>query len=377
MSVRLALPAVLLALLLLPSAAAARSVPQGFYGVVYDGAVTHAAPGLQDAQFAQMARAGVESVRTVFSWAAAQPVQGGPIDFAASDQVVSLAARHGMSLLPIVMNAPAWARIDPSNASSPPANSSDYAAYLTALAARYGSSGSFWAEHPGLTRRPLLYWQVWNEPHLALYWDAPDWQKGYGALLRAAHTALRQADSAAHVVLAGLTGTAWTALRSLYARGGVKGQFDVAALQTYTGTAAHLLLAVHLFRRVLARHGAAHIPLWLTEMGWPAARGRIRVPRYQSTIATTDAGMARRLTAGYNVITANRRSPRALVSRAYWYTWSSPYARSSDLGTGIFSFAGLERFNGQSFIRKPAFAAYVRSARAHEGCIKAASGRCR
>ena len=71
MGVRLALSMVLLSLAL-PAAAAARSVPQGFYGVVYDGAVTKASPIVQDAQFAKMARAGVESVRTVFSWAAAQ-----------------------------------------------------------------------------------------------------------------------------------------------------------------------------------------------------------------------------------------------------------------------------------------------------------------
>src|SRR5436309_11481268 len=91
MGVRLALSMVLLSLAL-PAAAAARSVPQGFYGVVYDGAVTKASPIVQDAQFAKMARAGVESVRTVFSWAAAQPDEGGPIDFTATDRVVALAA---------------------------------------------------------------------------------------------------------------------------------------------------------------------------------------------------------------------------------------------------------------------------------------------
>jgi polysaccharide biosynthesis protein PslG len=376
MGVRLALSAAVLALLL-PSAAAARSVPQNFYGMVYDGAVTRAPASVQDAQFAQMARSGVESVRTVFSWAAAQPVQDGPIDFSATDQLVALAARHGMSLLPIVIGTPEWARLDPSSGASPPADPNAYARYLTALAERYGSSGSFWAEHPELPHRPLLYWQIWNEPHLRLYWDAAHWQKGYGKLLRVAHAALRQADPRSRVVLAGLTGTSWTALQSLYSRGRVKGSFDVAALQTYTGTAQHELLAVQLIRGVLARHGAARMPLWLTEMGWPAAQGRMRVPSYQRNIATTDAGMRRRLTAGYDILIRNRRSHRALVSRVYWYTWSSPYTRSSDLGTGIFRFGGLLRFNGSTFTRKPALAAYVRSARKHEGCVKTSTGVCR
>lgn len=376
MGVRIALPALLLALVL-PASAAARSVPRGFYGAVYDGAVTKASPAVQDAQFARMAKAGVESVRTVFSWADAQPVQGGATDFSATDEAVALAARHGMSLLPVVIYAPPWARIDATDPASPPADPAAYAEYLRELASRYGSSGTFWAQHPDLPRRPLLYWQVWNEPHLTLYWNHSRWQEGYGALLRAAHTALRQADRHSRVVLAGLTGTSWDALQSLYERGKVKGQFDVAALQTYTGSARHLLLAVHLFRKVLARHGAARMPLWLTEMGWPAAKGRVHVPSYQRTIATNDKGMAKRLTAGYNLIARERRARNARVSRAYWYSWSSPYRPSSDPGTGIFRYSGLFRFNGGAFKREPAFTAYVRSARKHEGCAKTATARCR
>ncbi|HEX6458660.1 MAG TPA: hypothetical protein VF032_07075 [Thermoleophilaceae bacterium] len=376
MGVRIALSVVLLALVL-PATAGARSVPQGFYGVVYDGAATNARPALQDTQFARMAKSGVESVRTVFSWADAQPVQGGATNFAATDQLVALAAQHGMSLLPVVIYAPPWARIDAADPASPPADPASYAEYLTELAARYGSSGTFWAEHPEVPRRPILYWQVWNEPHLTLYWDHPRWQEGYGALLRAAHTALRRADPRSRVVLAGLTGTSWTALQSLYTRGKVRGQFDVAGLQTYTGTAQHLLLAVQLFRKVLARHGAARMPLWLTEMGWPAAKGRIHVPSYQRTIVTNDAGMAKRLTAGYNLLARERRARNARVTRVYWYSWSSPYRRSSTPGTGIFRYSGLFRFNGGAFATKPAFSAYVRSAREHEGCVKTTTGRCR
>jgi hypothetical protein len=119
------------------------------------------------------------------------------------------------------------------------------------------------------------------------------------------------------------------------------------------------------------------MPLWLTEMGWPAAQGRAKVPSYQRTIATTDAGMAKRLTAGYSMLTRVRRTRTARVSRVYWYSWASPYVRSSDLGTGIFRFAGLLRFDKGVFTAKPALNAYVRSARAHEGCAKTATATCR
>jgi len=354
------------ALLVASSGAAARDVPHGFYGVVYDGAVREAPLDAQRLQFAAMRRAGVESVRAVFSWAAAQPERGGPIDFGATDELVTLATEQRISLLPVIIETPEWVRLRPSRDASPPAHPADYAGYLRALIKRYGHGGSFWAQHPELPYRPLGYWQIWNEPHLRLYWDAPRWQRAYGALVRAAHRAARRADRRARIVLAGMTGASWDALASLYRQGHVRGAFDVAALQTYTGTAKHLLHAVHLFRGVLARNHARRLPLWITEMGWPAARGRIRVPSYQRTIATTDRGMAARLKAGYALIVRERRRANALVSRVYWYTWASPYAPSRDPGTGIFRYAGLYRYDGANFVATPSFRAYERSARRHE-----------
>ena len=61
----------------LPAHAAKRKVPHGFYGVMWNRAGTDADPITRDAQFALMAKSGVESIRTVFSWANAQPEPGG------------------------------------------------------------------------------------------------------------------------------------------------------------------------------------------------------------------------------------------------------------------------------------------------------------
>jgi hypothetical protein len=376
-ALRIALGLALLACLTAAAPASARrDVPPDFYGVVYDGAVTKAPLAVQEQQFARMAQAGVESVRAVFSWADAQPTEGLAPDLTATDQLVALATEHGMSILPVVIYTPKWARADASTAASPPQKDSDYVRYLQALDARYGTTGSFWSEHPELQPRPIRYWQIWNEPHLRLYWNASKWEKNYGALLRASHDGLRALDPQARIVLAGLTGTSWDALASLYKLGSAKGAFDVAGLQTYTGSPRNLLRAVHLFRGVLTRHGQASLPLWLTEMGWPAAQGRTKVPSYQRTIATTDSGMAKRLRGGYETLIAKRKAANVRVSRVYWYTWASSYKRSSDATTGIFRFAGLSRFDGTTFTQRPALAEYVKSARRHEGCKKAATGLC-
>lgn len=327
-------------------ASADAAVPHDFYGVVWNGDVSAAPAAVQDSQWKSMHSTGVRTARVLFNWADAQPAADQPPSFAATDPIVARAAANGIDLLPIVIYAPDWARADPSNGSSPPARTDDYVAYLRALVARYGPSGSFWGEHPELPKRPQRTWQIWNEPQLRYQWSSPDWEKGYGELLRASHDALKQADGGATVVLAGATNAAWDALDSLYSKGDIKGEFDVAAMHPYTGSAAHVLKAVNLFRAVLKRHGDGARPVWITELSWPASRGKVKPPSGLSSIVTTEKGMALRLTRAYKLLAKTHA-----VQRAYWYTWASGYRKSSG---SIFDFTGLERYDGTSF--KPTLA---------------------
>ena len=343
-------------------------MPYGFYGMVYDRDVAEAAPAVQDKQWDAMAVAGVESARTVFSWARAQPEAGQPPSFAHTDAIVARAAARRIAPLPVVMYAPAWARTDMEVDASPPREAGDYVGYLRALIGRYGPAGSFWAEHPELPRRPVRAWQVWNEPQLRFQWSERDWERGYGALLRAAHAGVKQADPGAKVVLAAMTNTAWDALESLYAKGDVRGRFDVATVHPYTGSAGRVLEVVRRFRAVLARRGERAKPVWITELAWPASRGRATPPDGLRSIVTNERGMAERLTRAYRLLAARRA-----VGRVYWYTWASGYRRS----TGIFDFTGLQRFDGTRFSPLTALGAYRASARRHQGCAKTSSGTCR
>ena len=76
---------------------------------------------------------------------------------------------------------------------------------MRALVARYGPVGSFWPENPGVPKRPLRTWQIWNEPQLRYQWSGRDWQAGYGTLLRASHDALKKDDPGCTVAAASLT----------------------------------------------------------------------------------------------------------------------------------------------------------------------------
>jgi hypothetical protein len=378
---RAALGLILLAALAaVPAHAVTRRVPVRFYGVVWDGEVASAPLADQEAEWGRMAQSGAETARLVFSWAAAQPSPDRSPDFRITDTLVARAAAHGIRLLPVVIYAPRWARLFPDRDNSPPKDVRGYVAYLRALVGRYGPDGSFWAEHPDLTRSPLREWQVWNEPQLRFQWNGRDengdgvpdhFERDYGALLRASYRTLKRADPGSTVVLAGTTNDAWRVLDRLYDKGDIGGYFDVAAVHPFTGSPKRLVRVLRLFRRTLRRHRDRRTPIWVTEFGWPASKGRTRVERYQRTIQTTDGGMASRLRRAYRLLARDRR--RLGVRRAYWYTWASSY----EPGNGMFRFAGLRRFDGARFRSTPALRAYRASARRHEGCKKTKMGTCR
>jgi hypothetical protein len=368
-----AVTAAIAALLVAAPLAAARSVPQGFFGVMYDHGVAEAPGEVQDAQWDLMASSGVESVRTVFSWAGAQPGgRGTPIGFEATDPVVRRAALRNVSLLPVVFYSPIWARAYRGRFTSPPKRRSDYAAYLAALVARYGPDGTFWAENPDLPRRPVREWQIWNEPHLPAYWDAPEngpygYARNYPLMLRASYKAVKALDPGAKVVLAGITQRAWEEIAILY-RHGIKNYFDVAALQIFPQTVKRAVKATALFRNSMRRRRDGRKPIYLTEITWPASKGRTEGIRYQRQ--ETPQGMATKLSQMYRAMALRRRALG--VRKVFWYTWASPYGR----GGSIFNYAGLQRFDDHVFEPQPALRAYQRSARTYQGCQKTVTGVC-
>jgi len=358
-----------------PAGAARRSVPASFFGVNWDQEIAASGPGgLQNQQFGRMAAAGAETVRGLFLWSTAQPDQNGPIDFSATDQLVGGAAAHHLTVLPIVVDSPLWARAFESSF-SPPSNPQDYAAYLTALIGRYGPHGSFWRDNPRLPKVPVRAWQIWNEPNMSYQWSTPgsteDYAVRYTMLLRDSYQAIKRADPGALVVLAGLANTSPQDLAHLYDYG-AKPYFDVAAIHPYTYTPAGVLTLTREARQVMRRNGDNRKQLWVTELGLPASRG---VAQSSNSLQTTPAGMTRFLTNAYRLLAGNAR--RLGIGRVYWYTWASSY--SSNAGPAIFDFSGLFKWTPGSPVvaREPAYAAYVRAARHWEGCVKTTMARCK
>jgi hypothetical protein len=367
-------PVLIMLALALPGTAdgAERRVPHGWLGVTVDGPVDPYEPGEWD----RMTRAGVESVRIAVRWHQLQPyapaevpaleagrfqlVDGIPTDFRPFDAYVAAAAARGLEVLPVVHMAPGWQSVRPGDIASPPRDPAAFGRFMTALVQRYGPDGSLWRERPGLRRVPVRAWQLWNEPNITIFWSLQPFAPEYAALVRAGAAAVRAADRGATVVLAGLTNRSWVDLAAVY-EAGARGSFDAVAVHPYTRRPRDVLRVVRRARRVMARNGDGALPVWLTEMSWPAAVGRTR-----STLGfeVTDAQQARRLRQALRLAAAERI--RLRIGRAYWYTWLS-----SERGPSVFDWSGLRRMRNGRSVATPALGAFQREARRLEGCAKA------
>jgi hypothetical protein len=341
-----------LALAAAPAGATASRLPAGYLGAMADGPLldrSFDAP----TELKVARRTGVGYVRVTFRWRELQFARPKSrdrhevdlnIDFTETDRMVLAAGRAGLRVLPVINETPTWAATNPFNAAEPPGDPRDYGTFLGALVRRYGPRGYFWTLYPEMRPRPIRAWQIWNEPNLTGFWDADPWAPPYVRLLREAHRALKRADRGARVIAAGLTNRAWEDLDQLY-RAGAKPWFDAAAIHPYTASAANVVQAARLARRVMNAHGDRRTPLLLTEVGWPATRGA-----FDSgfDIGTTPRGQAARIAGAVRRLTALRR--RLNIGSICLYTWVS-----FDRGRkGSFGYAGLRYVTPDGVRSRPA-----------------------
>jgi len=373
--------AVILFALLAPSASAA--VPKNWLGVSFgpEYVARKAKPSL-GAEMARMRRSGVGSARFALYWfhmqpypsmAAVPPAQraayrdigGIPTDLRFLDQLVGGAAQKRLPLMPVVLGAPGWATDQTDRQIYVPRSPADYARFMDTLVRRYGPSGTFWTEHPDVHYFPIRTWQVWNEVSNSHYWDK-SWARSYPPLLRAAYDAIKTADPRARVVQSGLNsgeaGSSWHAQDVLYDqfdKQGLGRPFDEVATHVYTREVADAVKVVEETRQVMQRHDDAR-PIRVTELAWPAAKGRLRDANGNKRdffAATTDKGMAKRLVAGVTQLANNRA--RLKISGVDWFQWASAYKGTDD----AFRYSGLRHARGKRLKDKPAMKAFRRVAK--------------
>jgi hypothetical protein len=370
-----------------PATAGAR-VPQGFVGMMVDGPLFDSHLNL-GRQLDTMVSSGVETLRIVFNWAAAEPyarwadvpvgrrgrftnIGGRPIDFTTTDRLVGLAAQRGLTIMPVVLFTPGWAAAGgtPPGGYSLPASDNAYARFAAALARRYGPHGTYWRSHPRTPAVPIRLWQIWNEPNLAPYWSRTPAASTYVALVRAAHDAIKQTDPSAKIVLAGMPNDSWNFVSQIYRVPGARHVFDVVAVNPFTKRPAGVITILGYVRAAMDRAGDTRKPIIASEISFPSAVGK---SSQHFGFETTEAGQARDLAALLPLLAARRH--RLHLLGFYHFSWAGREHRHDS----SFSFAGLFRWVHFRLVVKPAYPAFRSAALAMEGCkVKAAiATRCR
>ena len=321
----------------------APSGSQPFLGVT-SGALTKPGAPLES-EVKVMAESGVTAMRMPFYWNNIEP-QRGRFDFGAIDRFVAATAKQHIELLPIALRTPPWAAKHPKLDNSPPANTSDYAQFLTGLIKRYGPQGSFWKENPKLPKQPIETWQLWNEPNHDHYWSDQPYAAGYVALARAASSAIHKADPNATVVAAGFADRSWESISQIY-RAGAKGVFDAIAIHPYTFEVRNVLRLVEYARRSLRRAGDPDQPLWLTEVTWSSGKRAGHMPY---PFETTVPDQAKRLGEALPLLIRKRK--QLGIARIFWENWLSTDSNHQN----PFDFSGLRVLEPNNSVReKPSF----------------------
>jgi hypothetical protein len=246
------------------------------------------------AQLAALHATGATLARTDALWEAAEP--DAPVagrhhyDWSFDDQIAGSLAAQGLIWLPILDYSAPWAQSIPGQDHSPPASDGEYAAYAAALAARYGTGGSFWRAHPGLTPAPVAAIEIWNEPDNGEFWTPSPNAARYGALYLAARAAIDGVDPSARVIVGGLTNPTAFLPAMVQAQPTLRGHVDGVAIHPY-GSPAVVVSKIRAARATLTSLGMASVPLYVTEFGWtidpPGALGYVPAKRRPSDIVTT------------------------------------------------------------------------------------------
>ncbi len=305
-------------------------------GVVFNaGRYSHAQI---DAQLAALANTGATVVRSDALWEDAEPQP--PIgilhrfNWTLNDQIVSSLDAHGLRWLPIIDYSTPWGRAVAGRIHSPPASVSDFAAYASAVAARYGPGGNFWLENPRLHQLPVLTYEIWNEPDNAVFWSPSPNPGAYANLYGAARAAIRSKQSGATVIVGGLTRPAWFLSGMLAADPGLQGQIDGVAIHPYAPTPDKVFAGVRSARLAMDADGLGAVPLFITEVGWTthgsggrdvaaAAERPAYISTTISTLAHSDCGIAGVMLYAWTTPEHNPSNPQD------WFGISPPNAAPS------------------------------------------------
>ncbi|MEB4210077.1 cellulase family glycosylhydrolase [Mycobacterium sp. 94-17] len=299
---------------------------------------------------------GARWIRFDMPWIDIQPTSAQRYVWGPFDRIIAQAQRRKIGVLPIISYTPPWARTAGcSSMFCAPRDPAEFAAFAGAAAKRYSPRGAH-------------YWEVWNEPNYSHFWQPSPDPAAYTRLLKAASATIRQADPHAFVVMGGL-GTAET---------GVAGNISISDFLSAPAESPLRLvdaLAVHPYtypnpasrgpwadpslpddsglpylRRVLAKAGTPHLPIWITEYGAPTGGAGPAWGGSDDSLAAEPDHVTevQQAVLAKDAIATARSEP--MIGSLFWYT----YRDVASPADSVESHFGITRVDGS---KKPVFAA--------------------
>ncbi len=199
--------------------------------------------------------AGVAFVRMDFLWDDIEPAKN-EFSFAKYDFIVELLSKENIRILGILNYSASWAA-DAWN--SPPRNLEDFTNYVSKVVFRY--------------KDKVKYWEIWNEPDSAIYWQPQDDMKTYTELLKKSYIAAKEADLSCKIVLGGVTSQGYYAIKNIYKNGG-KDYFDIINIHPFVdplkpNEQKRIFSIYNNLEKLKSQHNDRDKKIWFTEIGCP------------------------------------------------------------------------------------------------------------
>jgi hypothetical protein len=331
-------------------------------------------------RFRRVRALGMKELRLDWEWRQAEATRG-DYRWDKFDVLVRTAREEGVSLLPIVHYAPAWAlrrdrKPDDVYELAPRDDAfADYARFLLESIRRYGPNGT-----SPVPFAPIVHWQVWNEPNIRQFWGPKPDPAAFTRLMQQVRITLAPVRSLVQIVHAGLSKADVEFMWQLWEANPKHGDtFDILAVHPYVfdwndgirapdamdrdvSDAAAMgfvgsvkdpgyLGKVFNLQLFMTLRGMPRKPIWITEIGYFVARHRLGV---------TEAEQAERLTRTIDFVSqrltdqpygSGNRAVAANVQRLYWFSLDD-YPSPDGLGSfGVYRPDGTLRPSGEALKR--------------------------
>ena len=231
------------------------------------------------------------------NWKDLNPAPG-QYNWASLDTLVADSLSRGVEMVYTFGYVPTWASTNPTGTCNGAANGTCFAPYAEAWL-------HFVTEITSRYKGKIKYWELWNEPNAANYWQGS--MNQIVAMARAAYPVIKDAGG---IVLTpapqGTNAYRWTG--AYFAAGGAA-YSDITSFHGYLyGPPESLSNLIDSMRAIQSRYGISDQPLWDTEHSWGSSTWPMGADPSQQS-----AWLARYIALSYS----------KGVARSFWYAWDS------------------------------------------------------